>query len=128
MIALYRADIRASIATLKEYTKMRAKLYEIAVPTRDNKGKSYEKSIALFEEQLLAYADGFTRMPNAEGYWRDPKSGKVYFDVMRGYRVATSGKIFARIVDRAFDLFHDQLAIFTADIGSARIVSRPRSF
>lgn len=106
---------------------MALKLYEIAVPTKDNNGKSYEKELALFEEQMLAYADGFTRMPNAEGYWRDPKSGKVYFDIMRGYRIATKPKIFARIVDRAFDLFHDQLAIFTADIGSAKILPRPPS-
>lgn len=104
---------------------MRVKLYEIALPLRSNAGACYHAELCAWEAHALGYAGGFTRRPDGDGQWQDPKSGKVYRDVMRPYRIACKPKVFARLLDRAFDLFADQEAIFTAEIGTAKIVARP---
>lgn len=99
--------------------------FEIALPTVTNDGKEYSDALQRWEGCALAIAGGFTRRPDGDGHWRDPDTGRVFVDRMRSYRVACDAKEFARLLGIAFDLFPDQLAIFTAEIGEATIHNRP---
>jgi hypothetical protein len=127
MNALYRADNCARLSTLKEWTM---KLFEIALPDVSNSGMSYDIARKCFEDDALEYAEGFTALPAARGVWRakpslgDP-SPKTYRDVMHCYRIACDAGTFAILINRAFYLFPDQLAIFHAEIGEATISERP---
>lgn len=101
------------------------KLFEIAVPTKANDGASYDVALSMWEDVVLKTAGGFTRMPDVDGYWRDPSNGKLYKDRMRGYRVALGGYHERdTLVREAFKIFPDQVAIFVSEIGSATIVNR----
>lgn len=100
-------------------------LYEIALPVNANNGHPYEHALEQWEKEALAAAGGFTRMPDAAGFWRDTDTGKVYADAMRGYRLACDDVVIRRLIQRAWSLFPDQLAFFVARIGSATIVYRP---
>lgn len=99
-------------------------LFEIALPVKANDGADYAEALAAWEERALAVAGGFTRLPDADGAWRDPSDGKVYRDRMRGYRVMCNRREFTSLTYDAFRLFPDQVAIFTATIGSATVYDR----
>ena len=104
---------------------MKTKLFEIALPLYANNGFPYEARLAQWEERALEVAGGFSRRPDGEGAWRDPSNGHVYRDAMRPYRIACSDEAFATLTAHAFRLFSDQVAIFTAELGTADIIDRP---
>lgn len=97
-------------------------LWEIALPLADNDGRPTDQSLARWEAQALQIAGGYTQRPNGMGTWVHNMC--VYTDIMRPYRVACSEQHFAALVDAAFRLFPDQLAIYTSRIGDAEIISR----
>ncbi len=101
-------------------------LYEFALPTKANNGDDYSDALKAWEDIALNRCNGFTRMPDVDGFWRDGDDGKVYADRMRGYRIACKPAQMRAMRDDAFRLFPDQVALFVATIGTADIVSRPR--
>lgn len=101
------------------------KLYSIALPDATNSGRKTLIARATWENRALELSGGFTRRPAGEGSWRDPKSGEIFHDVMHSYEVACGELVWRQLVAAAFELFPDQLAIFTAEIGYASIVERP---
>jgi hypothetical protein len=101
------------------------KLFEIALPTKDNVGKSYGRALKRWEKLALSYAGGYTKLPVAQGAWRDPQTGLIYRDLMRGYRVACSPSQFGCLIHAAWECFPDQVAFFTAELGEASIVEGP---
>lgn len=103
-------------------TDPRVPLWEIALPLAMNDGAPYDQAIAKWEAQALQIAGGYTQRPDGIGTWCHEM--RVYTDLMRPYRVACSEEAFGALVDAAFRLFPDQLALFTARIGDATIVNR----
>ena len=101
------------------------KLYEIAIPLFDNAGLNTNTARRAFEKSVLASVGGYTRLPAAEGAWLDA-SGKLYTDRTQSYRLACDDWQFPAVLAEAFRLFPDQLAIFTAEIGTATIHERER--
>lgn len=98
-------------------------LFEIVLPVLDNSGQSYEGSHIAFREYLLDAVGGYTLEPNAAGGWRDDK-GTTYLDVVTPYRVACEPEQWAHVVNKAAELFSDQLALFWSNIGTATIWER----
>lgn len=96
--------------------------YEIQLPARDNAGKLTKRALANFERVALKTAGGFNRSPAVEGAWQ---GSKVFRDMMVPYRLACTEAQFGLLLLSAFDLFPDQEAIFTADLGQANIAERP---
>lgn len=101
---------------------MRTPLFEIALPLNTNDGENYNAAHKAWTVQAAKVAGGFTQRPPGLGMWQD--KGTLYVDDMIPYRLACSAEQFAALVDEAFRLFPDQLAIFTARIGDADIISR----
>ena len=100
-------------------------LYEILLPVEDNSGFDLREPHRRFAVFLLETAGGYTVDTERTGAWRDPK-GNVILDRVRPYRVAGPNSLQWRmIVERAFELFPDQEAIFHAKIGEATIEDRP---
>jgi len=97
-------------------------LWEIALPARTNEGADYSAAHRTFNTITLQIVGGATQRPTGIGVWKD--AGKVYMDEMVPYRVACSEEQFAALVDHAFRLFPDQVAIFTSRIGEAEIITR----
>lgn len=95
--------------------------YEIALPLAANDGADYAQALTAWEASALSIAGGFTRRPDGEGTWQDPKDGTVYRDTMRSYRIACTAVQFDALVALAFELFPDQVGLFTAQIGTATI-------
>lgn len=106
---------------------------EIALPARTNDAlKSYHLEHASFKDWLLTTVGGYTELSPADGAWRD--NGRDYRDRMYCYRIALplgadgthqkADKLRKAIVDKAFALFHDQIAIFVQDVGPATIHRR----
>lgn len=101
------------------------RLYEIALPMRANDGSSYRAAHERFADWALSYAGGVTIFPKADGVWQDEKlPGVVYHDKMVAYRVHCDLGIKNALVTMAMTLFHDQVAIFVSDVGTAEIVYR----
>lgn len=100
-------------------------LYSIALPVT-SKGGQNKRELAEFEAFALHRAGGYTKRPDGEGAWRDPESGKVYFDTMRPYEIACDDTTWRAVVAKAFELFPEELAIYTALIGVVRIINRPK--
>jgi len=100
-------------------------LHTIKLPIATNDGASYGEALAGFENDALVLAGGYTSLPLQQGAWRDPKSGTVYKEWVQPYEVACDADTWADLVNCAFRLFPDQLAIFTADLGTADILERP---
>lgn len=96
-------------------------LYEIALPKLDNAGRDCTAALLAWEQVALTNAGGFTRLPHAVGAWRG-NDGREYHDIMQCYRVAVdTAPQFAPLLNSAFVLFPDQVAIFYAQIGTATI-------
>lgn len=98
-------------------------LYEIALPTADNSGNGTWVALGLWEHYALKTAGGYTAMPDARGAWMDT-DGKVFNDITRVYRIACTLPQWVLLVAKAFVLFPDQRALFTANIGTA-VIERP---
>lgn len=99
-------------------------LYEIALPTQTNDGKPYTAALFAWEHDALRVAGGYTKLPLAQGVWVDMADGpgRVYRDTMQCYRIGVeTEETFARLVTAAFERFPDQVAIFTARIGTATV-------
>lgn len=99
------------------------RFYEIQLPARDNRKQDTYVARQQFERAALKAVGGFNRGPNSQGAWKD--GATVYRDTMVPYRVACTEEQFAGLLMTAFQLFPDQLAIFTADLGTAHIAERP---
>ena len=100
--------------------------YKIALPVNSNSGAPYDKAREAWEGMALIIAGGYTREGSqACGAWMN--AGHVYKEPMQGYTIAASREHFARLVGAAFDLFPDQLAIYTARGGNAEIIPRPKN-
>ncbi len=101
------------------------RLYEFALPLRTNAGASYQAAHSKWTDFALGYCEGVTIFPAATGLWRD-KSGKMYSDKMVSYRVLCAQGVMEQLRSLAFDLFHDQVALFVSDLGTAEITYRPK--
>lgn len=104
------------------------KLYQFTLPTNTNRGDSYEKQRKLWEAKAMQLASrlaarGFASRGFAEGSWQG--EDRVYRETVAIYEVACEKPAAQALLDEAFDLFTDQLAIFYAELGTARIVDRP---
>ena len=98
--------------------------YEIALPLVDNAGKTCEGKRLAFENVAMAKAGGYTCLSPAQGAWRDPSDGKIYYDAMQAYRLVCESFIMEELITAAFLLFDDQAAILVTEIGESRILSR----
>ena len=98
------------------------RLYLIALPRFTNGGDAYDDAHEQWRRAALKYAGGFTECADAQGFWMD--GNQLYIDKICQYQVACEPEQWAALVDAAFRLFLDQVAIFHADIGKAEIVSR----
>lgn len=101
-------------------------IYQIAVPAFSNDGLvNYARARGAFQDEALRLAGGFTILGVRVGYWRDLSSGAVYSEPMHWYEVACPDAFtFGLLVEKAFELFPDQLSFYTADVGTATIVER----
>ena len=112
------------------------RLFQFIVPLYDNAGKPVERGqFEQWESALVDIAGGLTKGPRQSGVWLDEK-GKEYRDESIAYTVALGqdgdkvGDIdnrLQRINAAFFALFSDQLALFRAEIGTARIIERPHN-
>jgi hypothetical protein len=102
------------------------KLHQILVPIRDNNGESYVAERRFFEIQLLEIAGGFTRDGDEKhGAWRNEGDGKVYRETNASYKVACDDSQWKKVIACAFNLFSDQAALFTAEVGIGTVHARP---
>lgn len=75
-----------------------------------------------FEDFLLGRTDGYSKLPQISGVWKDPVDNTIYYDEMIPYRFATAdNEIVNRIADFAKE-HYEQIAIFIAEIGTAQIL------
>lgn len=94
--------------------------YEIHVPLRTNDGLDYSHIIEEFENEVLTMCNGYHRLPEVKGAWRE--NGKDFIETMIPFHIASDEPmILTKIKSIAFELFADQYAIFTAEIGEATI-------
>lgn len=99
-------------------------LYQITLPQLDNAGGSYAKAHVDFTNEVLGMVGGYTVVTDgAEGHWRS-YTGQEYVDINVVYQVACEPRQWQAIVASAFRLFGDQVALFTAQIGTAHIFQR----
>lgn len=97
-------------------------LYEILLPARTNSGVITTEARMKWEHEALYIAGGYTRLIAADGVWRGER--ETHCDVMIPYHVACNSAQWNALVAKAFELFPDQEAIFTARIGDAEIIGR----
>lgn len=102
---------------------MQLKLYEIALPVRDNGGKETAGAMLAFETIALEKVEGYTKRPAGQGAWQG-SDGRIYYDDMVPYRIACEAAIWPTILDAAFRLFPDQLALYHAELGVVTITTR----
>lgn len=100
------------------------KLHQYNLPDRSNDGMTdYCAARAEWERWAIKAAGGVTYVGTAQGRWVD--DGKLYDERMHVYQVALEDGHHDVLMAAAFALFPDQLAIFTAELGTASIVDRP---
>lgn len=96
--------------------------FEITLPMQRNDGSVNRDDHDRFATHLLNAAGGFTRGPVSTGVWRDDATGEVFNDPVVTYRVAlNSASAWPSILEKAGEIFSDQLALFHADLGDAWI-------
>jgi hypothetical protein len=98
-------------------------LYQFTLPVYTNNRDSYEKAHAFFQEYVLKTVGGYTDHGQVDGYWKNAE-GREFRDRNRIYTVATTPAIQDNLIAKAFDLFPDQEAIYSAQIGEATITMR----
>jgi hypothetical protein len=98
-------------------------LYDITLPVRTNDGMyTYAEQHGKWQSKALEIAGGFTEFAAADSTGKD--GDKVFRDRVIPYRVACEPAQWQKLLDEAFALFHDQLAIFDCQIGVARVTTR----
>lgn len=111
-------------------------LYEIALPDKRNDPRSFKAAAfgyaperLLWENEAFSLAGGFTRLGTRDGFWKDPDTNKTYGETMHWYQIAVEDhQIITDLVEKAGELFPDQLAFFVAKIGTAENVSMAKNF
>ena len=98
------------------------KLYQFLLPIADNTGKSYHDAITLWQSKALHLAGGYSLHGYVNGAWSEGVI--IYHDTLVDLHLACDQDIYEALVAATFDLFPDQLAIFTAEIGTAHIINR----
>lgn len=104
-------------------------LYEIQLPNRSNGGLvDYASARRQWGDVVLDVAGGFSYRGRVTGCWKG--SDKVYEETMHVYHVAVPVEGEERwvelLIERAFELFPDQEAIYVAKIGTVSIVGNTR--
>lgn len=106
------------------------RLFQFTLPRYDNAGRrlaTAHKNWATFAGLLCG---GITVHAAAEGQWYDD-AGKLYREPVIAYTVALTEEDapdhFDKLLAEAFTRFPDQLAIFTAELGSARVYNRGKA-
>jgi hypothetical protein len=100
------------------------KVFQIVLPFNDEHNQPCPRRHQEWQALVLNLTGGYTRQDGAYGYWRDP-DGTIIADQNVIYTVACSWVIFRKIMGQTFHIFHDQKAIFWAEIGTATIEYRP---
>jgi hypothetical protein len=101
------------------------KLYQIVIPVRNNAGMVWDNyHVKTFDSFVLEHAGGFTQT-SAFGRWLDKPGGTEYQDWSTIYNISCTPSAFEKICAKAMELYEDQSAIFTAEIGTATIHCRP---
>lgn len=99
------------------------KLYEFFLPVYDNSGATTGLARAQFRKDALQECGGFSLGSRRRGAWID-NTGKVFYDVIAPITIACEPTQRDLLLERAFELFPDQKAIFVAEIGTATIYER----
>lgn len=98
-------------------------LYQINLPDFDNSGHKLTMAHRHFKLILVRRAGGYS-VTQAEEAWYDETSDITYHETQNEYTVACEPSVWQQIVNDAFKAFDDQIAIFTARIGTATIINR----
>ena len=105
------------------------KLYEIMCPVLTNDGYPTERGTKLFLRDVATIAGGYTKLPECEGFWRDPDSGKEYVEPMIPVRIACSARAMAQVVRAHQAAFPDQACVLWYAISDAvHFTNRPKVF
>lgn len=98
-------------------------LFEIRLPLTDNSGKPTRPVHRAYQNWLMDTFGGYSASI-FNGAWRD-ESGAIFYDRNCAYQIASDNEDTPRwLLDRASELFPDQLAFFWARLGTAGIVER----
>jgi len=100
-------------------------LHQITLPLFDNSGTSLATAHDAFRAVALTFAGGYTEQAPARGHWID--KGHAYHEDVQSYVIACAWPEWRLIVARAWSLFPDQLALFTAHLGEADILEQPQT-
>lgn len=94
--------------------------YEIPLPLAPNSGGEYPKGTrARFLRRVADLAGGYTLSPDAEGFWRDPDSGKEYVETMTPLQIACEVETLEPILTAFREAFPDQKSIMVTDTGAS---------
>lgn len=103
------------------------------LPQLHNDGrKNYEASHKAFALFASAECGGLTKHATAQGLWIG-ENQRQFNENVTCYTLAISGDAgevdlaFARILRKAWELFPDQEALFSADLGTATVHQRPEA-
>ncbi len=97
-------------------------LYQILLPSKTNAGEGYQQAHTWWKESAMDVAGAFTKANAVQGMWID--SEQWYGEILTPYYVACTPEQWRILVNKAFELFSDQKAIFHALIGDATIEFR----
>jgi hypothetical protein len=93
------------------------KLYEIQVPMCTNNGTPYGATIDEFAHAIVKLVGGCSKRPSVHGMWEN--NGELYSEAMVPFHIACEKSEFQAIISLAFEVFPDQISIFTAEVGEA---------
>jgi hypothetical protein len=94
-------------------------LYRIILPVNDNGGKPCNGAHASFQAYVIDKAGGLT---TSAATGAGHTGARIQREGVIAYDVACDAQTFDKLVTRAIELFPDQVAIFTATIGTALFV------
>jgi len=98
------------------------RLYQFNLPTHTNAARNTESARKSWSLEALNKAGGYTEQPRARGLWRG--EDRDYDEGVIAYQVACLPAVAQELLDAAFLFYPDQEAIFVADLGPVRIVTR----
>jgi hypothetical protein len=82
--------------------------------------------VSKWVEHALKFAAGYTYLGKRLGAWRDEDTGDLFTEQMHWYEVACDRDVWDVLVAYAFQLFPNELAIYTARVGECEIIVRPK--
>jgi len=95
------------------------KLYQFTLPLENNRLVSYDGNIQQWTQEAAQLAGGVTAQGQSYGTWKSNRYGLIT-ELVANFLVAVpSDEVYNKLLQRAFELFPDQQAIFTAHIGEA---------